>query len=475
MFFDEIIHATQYYRAPTPLPKEWEADFSRMGEYHLDTIQIRINWRWNEKRKGEYDFSDVDRLMELAEKHNKKVIIKFLLECAPQYVFDEYDGFRIGPKGEKLRGGATGAFYGGWRPCFTNPKVQNAAIKFVETVARRYNGRKNLLFWNAWNEIRNTPIEECFCPHCRAAFGKYLQQKFDTIENLNDFYGVAEESFDTIALPSMPHGYWDIFEFKKFKGSKELYNWLRFVYDAIRKYDKKRPIMAHVGCTSAFQDHLCDICDDYTVSKAVDFFGTSIPIDCSMNTPDKRMEYLMLHDFLRSIDENYFLYEIYPGLGMFRPEWYDTPYDMRFKLYAGLACGAKGFNYWQYRSERLGHEADCAGLVRMDGSPRPVIEEVKKFGENLKKTCNFLQKRRQNLPTLRLFLILILCCCPPSKAIAAKRFLLILPTKLRIIKKRITVCISSSVVPIITLITSSRKILKRLKNTKSFTSPIPRC
>jgi hypothetical protein len=40
--------------------------------------------------------------MELAEKYNRKVIIKFLLECAPQYVFDKYEGTRIGPRGERM-------------------------------------------------------------------------------------------------------------------------------------------------------------------------------------------------------------------------------------------------------------------------------------------------------------------------------------------------------------------------------------
>ena len=68
MFFDEIIHGTQYYRSPTPLPEEWEGDIAKLGDFNLDTFQIRINWRWNEKREGEYDFSDVDRLMELAER-----------------------------------------------------------------------------------------------------------------------------------------------------------------------------------------------------------------------------------------------------------------------------------------------------------------------------------------------------------------------------------------------------------------------
>ena len=81
MLFDEIIHGTQYYRSPTPLEEEWEGDIQNLKDYNLNAMQIRINWRNNEIREGEYDFSDVDKLMELAEKNGRKVMIKFLLEC----------------------------------------------------------------------------------------------------------------------------------------------------------------------------------------------------------------------------------------------------------------------------------------------------------------------------------------------------------------------------------------------------------
>lgn len=386
MYFDQIIHGTQYFRAPTPLPEEWETDISCHEEFGLDAMQIRMNWRWNEPKEGQYDFSDVDRLLELAEKYNRKVIMKFLLECAPQYVFEKYGGTRIGPKGELIRPGSHGAFYGGWLPCFTNPQVQAAAKRFVETVAERYSGNRNIILWNTWNEIRNRPAEECFCPHCRAAFGRYLKEKFHTVEEMNAFYHTAEESFETINLPSMPHGYWDIYEFKKFKGSKELYNYARFVYDAIRKYDKERPIMCHVGLTSVFQWALEDVSDDHTVSKAVDFWGTSMPSE-DLRQHRGRINFLMLGDFLRSVSEFYFNHEIYPGLGMFRE--YDEPEDMNFKQLAALSCGSRGIIYWQYRAERLGMENDCAGLMRMDGSPRPVAYEVQRFGQVLHRDMEY--------------------------------------------------------------------------------------
>lgn len=387
MLFDEIIHGTHYYRAPTPLPNEWEKDIADFEKFGIDAFQIRMNWRWNERKENEYDFSDVDRLLELAEKNGRSVMMKFLLECAPQYIYEKYDGTRIGAKGEKLRPGSHGAFYGGWLPCFTNPKVLERALKFVEKAAERYAGNKNIILWNAWNEIRNRPVDECFCPHCRRAFGKYLEGKFKTVENLNRYYGTAEESFETINLPVMPHGFWDIYEFKKFKGSYELHRFLKEIYAVIRRYDKKTPIMSHAGFCSAFQTNIGDIVDDYSVSEAVDFWGTSLPFDTNMDVRGNRLSMMRLCDFMRSVDENYFNYEIYPGLGMFKD--YDTPFDMKFKLYTALAGGAKGIVYWQYRAERVGMEQDCAGLMRVDGTPRPVAFEVKKFGDDLHKNMQY--------------------------------------------------------------------------------------
>jgi len=387
MFFDQILHGTQYYRTPTPLPEEWEEDIANLHNYNLDAFQIRMNWRWNERKEDEYDFSDVDKLLELAEKNGRKVIMKFLLECAPQYVYEKYEGTRIGPRGELIRPGSHGAFYGGWKPCFTNPMVFGRALKFVDAVAKRYAGNKNIILWNMWNEIRNTPIEDCFCPHCRRAFGNYLKDKFTTVEALNKFYGAAEESFETINLPSMPHGFWDIYEFKKFKSSYELHRYLKEIYAVIRKYDSTTPIMSHAGCCSAFQTQIGDAVDDYHVAKATDFWGTSLPFATNMDNEANRLEMMLLGDFMRSVDKNYFNHEIYPGLGMFGD--YDTPFDLKFKLYTALSSGAKGLIYWQYKAERVGMEQDCAGILRADGTPRPVAFAAKEFGEDIHKNTNY--------------------------------------------------------------------------------------
>ena len=83
MFFEEIVHGTQYYRSPTPLPEEWEGDISNLADYSLDAFQIRINWRWNERVEGVYDFSDVDELEqrgEICAGFDDEIFLEFKLE-----------------------------------------------------------------------------------------------------------------------------------------------------------------------------------------------------------------------------------------------------------------------------------------------------------------------------------------------------------------------------------------------------------
>ena len=381
MFFDDIVYGIQYYRAPTPLPTEWDEDLSNMVDrISVDTIQLRIQWRQNERNEGEYNFSDLDKLFELSEKYNLKIIMKFLLENAPQYVYDKYDGYRRNADNTIIRGCSHGAFYvGGWLPCFHNEKVKERAELFVRKVAERYAHKKNIILWNVWNEPRNRPVGECYCSACHKGYAGWLKEKYDTVENLNNTFGTAEGSLETVQLPATTHGYWDVYLFKKWTSGRALYDNLKFVYDGIREFDKVRPIMSHSGFFSGHQKYLDDLGDESKIKKAVDFYGTSFPVEGDMQIRENALETRYTADFMRSVDDNFFVHEIYPSAGLFVA--YDKPSDLQFKLWSILGAGAKGMVYWQYRAERLGSENDCSGIVNMDGSDKDVTATVKSFGD----------------------------------------------------------------------------------------------
>ncbi len=384
MFFKEILYGTQYYRAPTPLPEEWDKDMANIERIGLDTVQIRIQWRFNEPREGEYKFDDIDGLFATAKKHNLKVIFKFLLETAPQYVYDKYDGYRVAADNTIIRSSSHGAFYvGGWLPCFTNPDVNAAAMRFVETMVKRYKDEPNLILWHVWNEPRNRPVGECYCKHCRKAYGKWLKKEYGTIDRFNEIFGTGEESFDNPQLPGMAHGFWDAYLFKKYKSGEAIRAVLRGCYESIKKYDTTRPIMAHAGFNASMQFELGDLSNDEIVSKAVDFYGTSLPApDCFRTHEDRQVTQLML-DYLYAVDNNFFCHEIYPSLGCF--EYYDDTPTLEYKIWSALAAGAKGICFWQYRAERLGNEQDCSGIAKMNGEPREICDGVKRVSDVLKK------------------------------------------------------------------------------------------
>ena len=97
-----IVLGTHYYRQPTPAAKEWVEDLKRIKQLGIQMIQLRPQWRWNERTEGDYNWDDIDKLLELAGKHELNVIFKPMLETAPDYIFKKYDGYRIGLQGEKM-------------------------------------------------------------------------------------------------------------------------------------------------------------------------------------------------------------------------------------------------------------------------------------------------------------------------------------------------------------------------------------
>lgn len=382
-YFDDIVYGTQYYRAPTPLQSEWEQDILKMDELGIDTFQIRVQWRQNERGEDNYYFDDVDKLFELADKYNKKVIFKFLLENAPQYIFDKYNGTRLNADGTPIMPTSHGAFYiGGWLPCFDNPKVIERAKKFVKVFTERYYKKSNLILWNVWNEPRTRPVGDCACEHCKKRWREYLKDEYKTIEKFNEFFGLAEESFDSIPYSGIPHGFWDFYNYRKWRASKALHDKLKFVYDEIRNIDKERPIMSHVGLAAVLQDSFDDNSDDYAVSKAVDFYGTSFPLTSAFHSKEQiKFMSPMLCDYLRAIDKNYFVHEVYADWGCwYEPEKCDI---LRYMLWSIISHGARGLLYWQMRAERVGNENDLAGFLKIDGTERPITKVVGEVGKIL--------------------------------------------------------------------------------------------
>jgi len=405
----KFLLAIQYYRAPTPLPEEWEDDLKNIKKMGFEGIQLRIQWRWNERKEGEYNFDDIDRLFDISEKFGLSVIIKFMMETAPSYIYTKYNGYRISPDGKILKPVSHGAFYvGGWLPCFDNPYVREKGENFIKEVVKRYKERENLILYNAWNEPRSRPGEECACEYSKEFYRKWLKERFNRVENLNKKFGKAWGSFEDIEPPVKTCDYTEKYLWRIW-ATYSVRERIRWVVKNIRKIDKKREIMTHVGMCLPYQDVLNDTSDDLLNSKEVDIYGTSLPhwtgefikmdnLEKIASFKENKENFYIINlipDWIRGVKENFYSYEIYTN------NWYYSApdllsEDLKFYIWSQISSGAKGICLWQYKPERFGNESLCSGLVNLDGKPTERSKEVSKILKEIKEKREIIENYKVN-------------------------------------------------------------------------------
>lgn len=361
-------YGTQYYRAPTPMPDEWEVDIPELKRAGYTHIQLRPQWRWHEAVRHQYQFDDMNRLFELAEENGLRVILKPMLETAPDWVFTELNGTRIGFHGVPLTPFAHGAYYvGGWWPCFENTLVREAALDFVKVLTLRYCDHPALWIYDAWNEPRARPIESCQCGYCQESYRRWLKERFGTIDDLNDFYGKRWTSFESIAPPVSGHDYVEMALWRDWAAGA-ITGHVEAVIAQIRSIDPHRAVMFHRGTIDVVTDIAWDAGDDIKNAQAdCDWYGYSCAIEFHPENPQDYALVTLQGDWMRRVDPNNWCHEFYPR----RANWERSPtiHHLQQQSFMTIGAGAKGFTWWQYRSERVGDETNGFGLVEINGQP----------------------------------------------------------------------------------------------------------
>lgn len=370
-------YGTQYHRAPTPLPEEWEEDLAEIKRVGYTHVQFRPQWRQHERIREDCAWDELDRLFELAQKNKLRVVLKPMLETAPDWVYDELDGARIGFHGIPLSPHANAAYYvGGWFPCFDNPQVVEAASRFVRELVGRYRAHPALWFYDAWNEPRSRPMGQCHCLHSQDSYRRWLMDRYGTIEAMNRHLGKAWTSFESLKAPNESNDYTEMHLWRTWAGFA-VSEQVRFVCEAIRSADQEAFVLVHVGACTVLQDPLCDTSDDLLNSRHSDRYGCSVPIDHHPRLPlDSGLLEFGL-DWVRHVDERYWAHEFYTNTSNWcRPP---TPETLRRQIWSVIGAGTAGFTFWQYRSERFGWETNGYGMRNIDGSSTPrsdVADEI---------------------------------------------------------------------------------------------------
>lgn len=376
----------------TPNSKtEWKRDLKQIKSLGFNTVRTWVEWAHCEPQQGEYHFENLKLLCELAQEVELKVIIQMYVDSAPDWVGIKFpDALFETQSGDKVHSQAAPGF------CTDHAGVREAVSKFYTETAKAAIQYPNFHGWDLWSEphivnwayINYVPnVQFCFCPNTQARFRHWLQQRYQTLENLNQAWYRNFKGWDDVQPPRFGTilSYTDFIDWKNFIYEK-LAGDLRMRYEAIRRADKTHVITSHAAVPSIFYSPYngYGATDDFLMAEQVDFYGISLYP--KHNHPARHWElwkFMVAVDFSRSANRKnagFYVGELQAGKGTIGLQIGNpiTPEDHRIWMWSVVAKGARAINIYAYYPMSSGYESGGYGLINLDGT---VTERAKNAGQ----------------------------------------------------------------------------------------------
>lgn len=378
---------SQYYRHPFPYPSDWKRDISRMKELGFNVIKLWAVWNTIEKIPDEFDFSDLDKLVEISEKNGLKVIINTIPEGAPYWTEKTYsDSFYKTSVGYALNySGAANIPTAGWPGlCLDNDDAKELIDRFIFKTSEHFAASDAVIAIDVWNEPHLEPMFDysgellCYCDGSIKTFRNWLRKKYSTIEVLNNTWFRCYTDWEQVTPPPRFGTYADMIDWRQFW----LYNlaeWLRLRVNAARRGAPNKLIQSHTAFSAYMGANNCgglgnELGDEFLLAKEVDVFGLST-FPLWLMGEEHVFGHLINIEIIAeaSGDKPFYQSELQGGsgkaglLGGLVP----TDEDIRLWNWSVIAAGGKGVVYWQYSPEPAGMESPGFGLIDSVGGDTP--------------------------------------------------------------------------------------------------------
>ena len=380
--------------------EEWDKDIKNMADLGYTCLHGFAEWHDIEAEKGIFDFTQIDHMVFCAAKHGLTAIINIATQnsvgfYSPRWLMDEYkgDGF-VDNQGVKNIPGQFRV------PCIDDPFYQTYANRYLSEVAKHFAKDKRVGGFVIWGEpvifrpgSWSAPI--CYCEHTVAKFRRWLNEKYGSIEHLNNVW--SSEG------PSGYHDFTDVLPptgFERQQGGYHSWDdWREFMEqnlaDYIRRADR---IFKENG---AIQPTIVEMLtglnnsiDSWKLAKTADIIG----ISCFDRPGRDVAMYMAIADSMaKMLDKSTFVIESPGGPAKFTNSITPSEKELKSALLQRIGYGSKGLMYWCYRPRISDMEGNDFGLVKPNGKVLPRAIETGK----LAKIVNTKQIKQVYLSSMR--------------------------------------------------------------------------
>ncbi len=169
---------------PEQWPREvWAQDMQLMQRAGVNTATIGVfSWALLEPREGEYDTAWLDEVIDSLDAAGVSFFLATPTASPPPWLTRAHpDALPVRPDGTRVLHGSRDTY------AISSPAYREAARRMARMLAERYGAHPRLRGWHVHNEYGTIDHG----PHAAAAFRRWLQSRYGTLEALNEAWYTA--------------------------------------------------------------------------------------------------------------------------------------------------------------------------------------------------------------------------------------------------------------------------------------------
>ena len=353
---------------------QWASDIEMMVDLGLDLVRIgEFAWSTMEPQRDTFDWEWLDNAIEMVGQAEMGVVLGTPTATPPVWLMRERPDIMItDQRGQRVP-------YGSRRhTCTTSVSYREESARIVEAVLDRYGSNPTVAAWQVDNEPGNHDSARCWCAECEEAFSAWLENRFETVDALNDAWGTAfwSQTYPDFAAVRLPRTTMTTqhpalrLAHRKF-ASDQTVDYLRAQFELIR---------ARTGPDTPITTNL--YCEDLNVdARGVARLGHVASMDNyphGVETPLDTAYLLDLHAMAAGPTGRAWVMEQQVGPVNWTEVNPQVPRGQaRVWLWQSALHGYDASLFFRWRAARYGQEQYHTGLLRHDGTQERVFEEVK--------------------------------------------------------------------------------------------------
>ena len=374
-----------YY--PEQSPRErWALDAQLMADVGLSLVRMgEFAWAELEPEAGRLDLAWLDDAIDVFAGEGLEIVLGTPTAAPPMWLVREHPDVLPLAADRHRVGFGTRRHY-----CPNAPAFLAATDRIVGALGEHYGRDARVRAWQIDNELGG----RCYCDHCRAAFQRWLESKYETIDALNRSWGTAfwsqrYDAWTDVGLPA-PDAIRDggftlrapnpglALDFRRF-ASDGYVRYLRRQSEVLRSHIRPEQQITHnlMGFNYAEIDYAA-------LAAEVDFVSwdnyPSLDLTRSWTQP------ALSADAMRGLNPAP-VWVMEQEVGPLGWEYVQTPRRGQMRLYAyqAIAHGAEALVFFRWQTARFGTEQHWFGVLDADGAVGRRYHELGRLSAELQR------------------------------------------------------------------------------------------